>query len=107
MSNSTFKIIDLNSAKRGTLNESFLATFGGAIEMMLTRMFTGAESPIRIKGTPSQISSFSDALSKEKSYMESFMKYGLSDPRSFASRHELESAVGNFERETGIVWPFR
>lgn len=107
MDKSNFQIIDLNSAHRGSLNESFLAMFGGALEMLLTRMFTGAESPIKIKGTPSQISSFSDALSKEKRYMESFMKYGLGDPRSFASRHELETAVAAFERETDIIWPFR
>jgi hypothetical protein len=101
------QVINLNIAKSGRLDESFLAMFGGAIEMILTRMFTGAESPLKIRGTPSQISSFSDALAKEKSYMESFMTHGLSDPRSFTSRHELERAVANFERETGIIWPFR
>jgi len=100
-------VINLNVKKHGKLNESFLAMFGGALEMILKRMFTGAESPIKVRGTPSQISSFSDALAKEKRYMESFMQYGLGDPRSFSSRHELEQAVAGFERETGIVWPFK
>jgi len=107
MSNLSPRTINLNVKKSGQLNESFLAMFGGAIEMMLRRMFTGAESPMKIRGTPSQITAFSDALAKEKNYMESFMKYGLGDPRSFSSRHSLEQAVASFERETGIVWPFK
>jgi len=27
--------------------------------------------------------------------------------QSFRSRHELERSVANFERETGIKWPFK
>lgn len=100
-------VINLDARRKGHLNESFLAMFGGAIQMLLTRMFTGAESPMKIKGTPSQIAAFGDALAKEKKYMESFMDHGLSDPHSFTSRHELEQAVAKFERETGILWPFR
>ena len=104
-------VVNLNVMKEGNLNESFLTMFGGAIEMLLTRMFGGTDVTAprwaSVRGTPSQIASFGDALSREKNYMEPFMKHGLNDPRSFRSRHELEKAVAAFEKETGLKWPFK
>jgi|TARA_Y100000034_G_scaffold129822_1_gene187017 hypothetical protein len=100
--------VNLNAVKEEKLNESFLTMFGGAIETLLTQMFghTDVVSTV-VRGTPSQIASFGDALSQEKRYMETFLKHGLNDPRSFRTRHELEGAVANFEKETGIKWPFK
>jgi len=107
-------VVDLNKAAGGTINESWLAMFGGAVEMMLRRMFHQPELSSEwgdvnysVRGTPSQIASFGDALAGEKQYMETFMKHGLNDPRSFRSRHELEKAVASFERETDLKWPFK
>jgi len=103
-------VVDLNSANTGALNESWLSMFGGAVEMMLRRMFHTdnpfTDTQYTVRGSPSQIASFGDALASEKRYMETFMKHGLNDPRSFTSRHELEKAVANFEGETGLKWPF-
>ena len=103
-------VVDLNKARSSKVNESWLAMFGGAIEMMLKRMFhtTAPLEDVRysVRGTPSQVASFGDALAGEKKYMEAFMNYGLNDPRSFSTRHELERAVANFERETNLKWPF-
>ena len=92
-------------------SNSWLAMFGGAIEMILKSMFggdTGVSRGFRtaVRGTPSQVASFGDALGKEKKYMETFLKYGLNDPRSFSSKADLNSAIANFERETSIKWPF-
>jgi hypothetical protein len=103
--------INLNVHKDGLITESWLAMFGGAIKYLLQGMFGpekrsyGALGTI-IKGTPSQVASFGDALSKEKRYMETFLNYGLNDPRSFKSKADLNKAVASFERETGIKWPF-
>jgi hypothetical protein len=103
-------VINLNAHKEETINESWLAMFGGAIEMLLKQMFGGGGNPFSssysVRGTPTQIAAFGDALGKEKKYMESFLKYGLNDPRSFSSKAELSKAVTNFERETSIKWPF-
>tara|TARA_Y100000310_G_C20565748_1_gene755384 strand:- start:739 stop:1080 length:342 start_codon:yes stop_codon:yes gene_type:complete len=104
-------VINLNTHKEGALNESWLAMFGGAIEMILKRMFDGDTGVSRgfrtaVRGTPSQVSAFGDALGKEKKYMETFLKHGLNDPRSFNSKADLNKAIANFERETGIKWPF-
>ena len=104
-------IINLNANKEGLLSESWLTMFGGAVKYLLQGMFGsekrtyGAINAI-IKGTPSQIASFGDALSKEKRYMETFLKHGLNDPHSFSSKASLNTAVANFEKETGIKWPF-
>lgn len=106
-------VVDLNTAQTGAVNESWLSMFGGAVEMMLKRMFHqpepldfGSDVTYTVRGTPSQIASFGEALSGEKQYMESFLEHGLNDPRSFSSRHDLQRSIGNFERETGLKWPF-
>ena len=103
--------LNLNANKDGLLTESWLAMFGGAVKYLLQGMFGdekrsyGALDTI-IKGTPTQIASFGDTLSKEKRYMETFLKHGLNDPRSFKSKANLNKAIASFERETGIKWPF-
>lgn len=108
-------VINLNIARSGEISESFLGQFGSAIKMLLGAMFGSSGSTYgpslrtraKISGTPSQVAAFGDAISKEKKYMESFLKYGLNDPRSFNSRYQLENAIKSFEKETGIKWPIK
>ena len=104
-------IINLNASREEKLNESFLTMFGSAVESLLAQMIGGSvidtPSSAVIRGTPSQVAAFGDTLSKEKKYMQVFQKHGLNNPQSFRSRHELERSVANFERETGIKWPFK
>ena len=90
--------IDLNIAKTKQLNESWLTMFGGAVKMILKGMFGGgglASTPslrnLSVKGSPSQVAAFGDALA---------------DSGTLTSRHRLEAAIGRFERETGLKWPF-
>jgi len=102
-------VINLNANKEKLINEMWLAMFGGAIEMLLKGMFGADMGPVKskhaVRGTSAQIAAFGEALGKEKKYMETFLKYGLNDPRSFSSKAELNRSVANFERETGIKWP--
>ena len=125
-------VINLNANLEGLVNESFLQGFGQAVKNLLGYMFQeapptfaptlsqraqmavaeaeGASSgPPRAKivGTPTQVAAFGNALSKEKKYMDTFLKHGLNDPNSFKSRAELDRAVANFEKETGIKWPLK
>jgi hypothetical protein len=97
-------IIDLNNQNK--LNESWLGMFGWWVKAILNRMFGGPNLPITIKGTKTQVSSFVNVLSKEKKYMESFTKHGLDNPQTYKWRHNLNSAISKFERDTGIKWPF-
>ena len=91
------------------VNESFLRMFGTAVQMILGRMF-GQDvyvPPISVTGDSRQVETFARALAGEKKYFDSYVKYGLNDPRTYRNKYELESAVNNFERATGIKWPFK
>lgn len=102
------EIIDLGrKRKRKELNESYLSMFGGAIKKILQQMFGDPiKNPYKIRGNRKEVKKFADTLQKEKDYMEAFMKYGLDDPKTLKRKGKLEKAVKNFERETGITWPF-
>ena len=98
-------VIDLTESKKNQLNESFLAMLGGGVEMLLKRMFGAPSVPVTVKGSESQLSTFADALVREKKYMDSYIKNGLANPTTMRSKHSLDKAVANFETETGLKWP--
>lgn len=102
-------IIDLGVARRGEMDESFLRMFGKGIQMIMGRMFGGggSSSPIKITGTKSEISAFSAALGKEKRYMKTAAKYGLDNPRTYKDKYKLRKATSDFQKKTGIKWPFK
>ncbi len=122
-------VVNLNANNEETVNESFIQAFGDIVKSFVGYMFKDAPPAVgpslsqrarmeeadgassapqaKIVGTPTQISAFGNALSKEKKYMETFLKHGLNDPRSFATHAELNKAVANFEKETGIKWPLK
>lgn len=102
-------IINLSDYKM--LNEtSSLVSLGAQIKQMLYAMFAGPGDSIKnflVKGNKSDLALFGSALFAEKNYMESYLKYGLNDPNVLNNRYRLEIAVRNFERDTGIKWPFK
>ncbi len=122
-------VVNLNVNNEESMNESFIQAFGDIVKSFVGYMFKDAPPAVgpslsqrarmeeaedldtapqaKIVGTPTQISAFGSALSKEKKYMETFLKHGLNDPRSFATHAELNKAVANFEKETGIKWPLK
>tara|TARA_Y100000593_G_C4229248_1_gene296095 strand:+ start:540 stop:869 length:330 start_codon:yes stop_codon:yes gene_type:complete len=100
--------INLNAAKEGEVSESYLRAIGWQTKWLLKRMFGDfTTGDARITGTPTQIAAFASTLGNEKRYMEAFKKYGLGDKRTFDSKWRLDDAVRNFERETGLKWPFK
>ena len=102
------QILDLGAKRRGELDESWLRMFGGAVETILGRMFGGGGgSPISIRGSRSEVDKFSQALQREKKYMQAYQKYGLDNPRVVKDRYQLQRAIDNFTRETGIAWPIK
>tara|TARA_B100000427_G_scaffold282896_1_gene254911 strand:- start:253 stop:576 length:324 start_codon:yes stop_codon:yes gene_type:complete len=88
------------------IDESFLVTFGGLTKLLLKYMFNGTSAPAKIRGTPLQVSAFTNALGREKRYMDAYLKHGLNDERTLSNRAKLNSAVSKFERETGLRWPY-
>jgi hypothetical protein len=51
--------------------------------------------------------SFTTALASEKRYFDSYVRFGLNDPRTYKDRSKLQSSISQFERDTGIKWPFK
>lgn len=98
--------IDLSAGKK-ELTESFLRMFGTTIQSILKAMFGGTSIPINVKGSRDQINSFADTLSSEKRYMDAYRRYGLDNPATYRSKFQLNRSVEDFERKTGIIWPFR
>ena len=101
-------VIDLGAARRGEVNEIFLGAFGRIIKMLMGSIFgSGTAIPVKVKGTRAEINAFTQALGREKNYMKSAAKYGLNDPRTYKDKYKLRKRVGDFERKTGLKWPFK
>jgi hypothetical protein len=100
-------ILDFSKLDEGLAEQG--ARLKGALMKMLGledyfRMFP---VPSSIRGTSKQVSSFRNAAMGEKKYMAAVKKHGLNNPRTFTSKTRLNSAVRNFERETGMKWPIQ
>ena len=99
--------IDLTEARLDEALATHYRSLGKKIERILGAMFKGVNLPTTVKGSKRDIQSFVDALVKEKKYMGAYLQYGLNDPRTYRSRALLDNATKNFERVTGIQWPFK
>jgi hypothetical protein len=101
--------IHIDFTKTNQLNESFLRMFGAAIEMIMGRMFgQDVQLPyLSVSGSPQQMQAFANALAKEKKYVDSYVKYGLNDTKTYQDKYKLDNAISNFEKETGIKWPIK
>jgi hypothetical protein len=98
-------VIDLTNNQ---LTEALYTSFAYNIQKMLTGLgLAGFDVPATIRGTQKQIDSFFRALKGEKRYMDAYAKYGLGDTRTMMNKRDLDRAVGGFERETGLRWPFK
>ena len=69
--------------------------------------FGGKSVPVNVSGTPKQVKSFNTALGSEARYLKAMKRHGLQDPKVLSDKTKLDRAVRNFERETGIAWPFK
>jgi len=111
-------IIDLTVAKKQKMNESFLRMFGGAIKWILKSMF-GEKSPIKeenqentsppfkVRGTEEEVDSFVKAIVGEKQYIENYLEYGIANKKTREKKYQLDDAVENFEKTTGLIWPIK
>tara|TARA_R110000765_G_scaffold361401_1_gene451592 strand:- start:125 stop:466 length:342 start_codon:yes stop_codon:yes gene_type:complete len=103
----TSVIIDLGANRRGELTEQTLFQMGSQIKWMIGQMFSGSPINAMFKGTKREVDSFGRALYREKKYMNSYLRHGLKDPRTFRDKARLSKAVKGFERNTGLTWPFK
>ena len=99
-------IIDFTNIQEG----AELGRLGAKIKRMLFYMFDTPLSnapPTSVRGTPMQIQAFIGAMAGEKSFIESVRKHGLDSPQTSMSKTSLNNKITSFERETGIIWPFK
>jgi len=90
------------------LNEELgMNQLAAQIQRLMNIVMTGTYYPATIKGNPMQIDRFSRAMAAERDYVVAYNKYGLNNPRTYRNRYKLDSAVRKFEKDTGIVWPFK
>ena len=100
-------VIDFEELKKQELNESFLAMFGGWVEHILKAMFGGLNIPVKVQGNDREVQAFAAALGREKRYIETAKRYGLDHPTTYKNKAKLAGAAKNFQRETGLKWPFK
>lgn len=100
-------VLDLNKLKSNRLDEGMLRVFGAWIEYYLKGLFGLWGTNLSVKGSKSDLESFSRALNGEARYMNAIKKYGLDHPTTIKNKAKLGNAVKGFERETGIKWPFK
>lgn len=90
------------------INEDFFAFhFGADVAALLNAMMGDFSIPVTIKGSREQISSFGKVLHKEKEFLQASQKYGLDNPATYQNKLQLNKAASQFERATGIPWPFK
>ena len=95
-------VIDLGAQ----LNEfSELMLMGAKIKYMLSAMFNDAPISALVRGTRTQVRSFGKTLSGEKRYMDSYIRYGLNDARTYRNKVKLNQSIKGFENSTGLKWP--
>ena len=100
--------IDFSKIRNKRIDESYLTQLGTVVGYALEQMFAGAAGTLlNVRGNNAEIGAFLTALTAEKNYLQKFIQYGLGDKKTYESRYKLESAVKNFERETGLKWPMK
>jgi hypothetical protein len=82
----------------------FLKTWVSRILRML--LGDNIAIPVKIKGSAAEVRSFIAAMGNEKSYVEAYRMHGLDDPKTYRTKSKLRSSVSDFERTTGVKWPF-
>jgi hypothetical protein len=99
-------IIDL-TASGDQINESFLRSFGAAIELVIKRMFGLNHIDFQVRGPKNAVQKLSKTLRKETEYMEAFNRLGLNNKSVLDNKWKLQRAIKDFESETGIKWPLK
>ena len=99
--------IEIDLTQRSSIDESWLRMFGENIKSILKAMFGNISLPVRVKGVASDVRAFTKALGSEKRYISTLREFGLDNPRTYRTRASLDKAAAEFQRKTGIAWPFK
>lgn len=107
-------IIDLNKLKKTSsmleeeeLLENSAEQWGGDFTILMQRMFGQNGLPVTVTGSANDVHQFTNIARNEFEFIKMVKLYGLDDPKTWAKKGELRNAVAQFQRETGIRFPFK
>tara|TARA_R100001244_G_scaffold107613_1_gene79743 strand:+ start:932 stop:1270 length:339 start_codon:yes stop_codon:yes gene_type:complete len=103
-------VIDFAEARdeNGELKESWGIAFGSLMRWVMPALFDPNNLfPLEIRGNKQEVQSLARVLAREKNYLRSWKDQGLDNPQTYKSKSKLDKAVGQFERTTGLKWPFK
>jgi len=60
-----------------------------------------------IRGKQKDVKAYATAIVKEKEYLDAYTEYGKNHLQTNKARARLNIAVKQFERTTGLTWPFK
>ena len=112
-------VIDLERAKT-TLNETYDEALGWWTKTLLRYMYGDdinvvanlneeeqTTTKFKITGKYQDVKSYAIAVGSEKEFLDAFKEFGEGHPQTMAKRQELRNSVADFERITGLKWPFK
>tara|TARA_R110000824_G_scaffold170604_1_gene348024 strand:+ start:3318 stop:3644 length:327 start_codon:yes stop_codon:yes gene_type:complete len=89
------------------LSERYLKDFAYKVGQILRAMTTGRHAPVSVTGEADKVKAFAKAIGYEEKYISALQGSNMGSPNTMALRHQLESAIADFEKATGIKWPVR
>ena len=75
----------------------------------ITKIINEEEENLKfsIKGEPSQVKSYIKSVARMKFYLDAMIEMGKEHPMTAKRKEELDQATEEFQRETGLPWPFK
>lgn len=101
------KIAKYNIDFSSKLSEQYLRDFAYKVGQILKAMTTGRHAPVSITGEADKVKAFAKAIGYEEKYINALHNSNENNPDTMIIRHDLESAIADFEKSTGIKWPVR
>jgi len=100
-------VIDLGAKRKGNIDESALTQLGAQLGDALRQIMVGAEPFMSVKGTPREIDALMTTFGLEKNHVENLLRYGPNSSQARSSLGGLTRSAAEFERTTGLKWPFK
>tara|TARA_R100001082_G_scaffold111108_2_gene93416 strand:+ start:1511 stop:1861 length:351 start_codon:yes stop_codon:yes gene_type:complete len=111
-------VIDLSERK--LLKETYMEMLGAWSKTLLKLMYGDDVQVVAnvneeevsnpkfvIRGKHKDVKSYAQAIVAEKEYLDAFSQYGKEHMQTVKAREILNTAVDNFESNTGLLWPFK
>jgi len=129
-------VLDLDSFKSSRLDESYIAAFAYLTKQLLKQWVGDPEKyahippdvrkrlkldggiigedvgqhavrEIVVRGNPQEVKAYAKALGAEAEYLKIYSDLGPDDPKTAGAKAMLDAVTNEFERVSGLQWPFK